>query len=94
MKAGLLTIRFRLFGIDSIKKKRSIVKRILADIHRNGPAFAVCEADDQDDLQSMTIRVAHLSNDPRFSDSALRKMQLKLERGNGYEMEEADVEIL
>ncbi|MCK5585468.1 DUF503 domain-containing protein [Candidatus Bipolaricaulota bacterium] len=94
MKAGLLTIRFRLYSIDSIKKKRSIVKRILADIQRNGPAFAACEADDQDDLQYMTIRVAHLSNDPRFSDSVLRKMQLKLERGNGYEMEEADVEIL
>jgi len=94
MKAGLLTIRFRLYGIDSIKKKRSIVKRLLADIHRSGPAFGACEADDQDDLQYMTIRVAHLSNDLRFSDSALRKMLLKLERGNGYEMEEADVEIL
>ncbi|MEE8592800.1 MAG: DUF503 domain-containing protein [Candidatus Bipolaricaulota bacterium] len=94
MKAGLLTIRFRLYGIDSIKQKRSVVKRILADIQRNGPAFAACEADDQDDLQYMTIRVAHLSNDPRFSDSALRKMQSKLERGDGYEMEETDVEIL
>ena len=70
------------------------MKRILADIHRKGAAFAVCEADDQDDLHYMTIRVAHLSNDPRFSDSALRKLQLKLERGDGYEMEEADVEIL
>ncbi|MFC2083195.1 DUF503 family protein [Candidatus Bipolaricaulota bacterium] len=39
MKAGLLTIRFRLYGIDSIKQKRSVVKRVLADIHRNGPAF-------------------------------------------------------
>jgi len=94
MKAGLLTMRFRLYATDSIKRKRSIVKRILADIHRNGPAFAACEADDQDDLQYMTIRVAHLSNDPRFSDSALRKLQLKLERGDGYEMEETDVEIL
>jgi len=94
MKAGILTIRFRLYGIDSIKQKRSVVKRMLADIHRSGPAFATCEADDQDDLQCMTIRVAHLSNDARFSDSALRKLQLKLERGDGYEMEDADVEIL
>lgn len=94
MKAGLLTIRFRLYGIDSIKQKRSVVKRVLADIHRNGPAFATCEADDQDNLQYMTIRVAHLSNDQRFSDSALQKLQSKLERGNGYEIEEADVEML
>ena len=94
MKAAVLTIRFRLYAIDSIKQKRSIVKRILADVHRNGPAFAACEADDHDNLQQLTIRVAHLSDDPRFSDSALRKLQSKLERGDGYEMEEADMEIL
>lgn len=70
------------------------MKRVLADVHRHGPAFAACEADDQDDLQQMTIRVAHLSNDPRFSDSALQKLQLKLERGYGYELEEAELEIL
>jgi len=94
MKVALLTIRFRLFGIDSIKAKRSIVKRILADVHRNGPTFAACEADDQDDLQQTTIRVAHLSNDARFSDSALQKLQVKLARGESYELEEAKLEIL
>jgi len=94
MKAAILTIRFRLYSIESIKQKRSIVKRILADVHRYGSSFAACEADDQDALQHMVIRVAHLSNDPRFSDSALRKLQLKLERGDGYEMEVADLEIL
>jgi len=94
MKSAVLTIRFWLHAIDSIKRKRSIVKRILADVHRHAPAFAACEADDQDDLQQMTIRVAHLSNDPRFSDSALQKLQSKLERGDGYELEEATMEIL
>lgn len=87
-------MRFRLHAIDSIKRKRSIVKRILADVHRLGPAFAACEADDQDDLQHMTIRVAHLSNDPRFSDSTLQKLQLKLARGDGHELEETTMEIL
>jgi len=94
MKSAFLTICFRLYGIESIKQKRSIVKRVLAEVHRHGTAFAACEADSQDDLQQMTIRIAHVSNDPRFSDSALRKLQLKLERGDGYELEQADVEIL
>lgn len=94
MKAAILTIRFRLFAIESIKQKRSIVKRILADVHRHGPSFAACEAGDQDELHYMLIRVAHLSNDSRFSDSALNKLQLKLERGDGYEMEVAGLEIL
>ncbi len=94
MKVALLTIRFRLYGIDSIKRKRSIVKRILADVYRNGSTFAACESDAQDNLQQMTIRVAHLSNDPRFSDSALQKLQAKLARGDGYELEEVKLEIL
>lgn len=70
------------------------MKRILAEVQRHGPAFAACEANDQDDLQQMTIRIAHLSNDPRFSDAALQKLQLRLERGDGYELEEAEMEIL
>jgi len=94
MKAAILTIRFRLYAIESIKQKRSVVKRALADVRRQGPSFAACESGDQDDLQRMMIRVAHVSNDPRFSDSALRKLQTKLERGEGYELEEADLEIL
>lgn len=94
MKAGLLTIRFRLRGIESIKQKRSVVKRILAEVHRHGPAFAVCEAGDQDDLAHLTIRVAHVSNDPRFTDSALSKLQAKLEQGGGCEAEESETEIL
>jgi uncharacterized protein YlxP (DUF503 family) len=80
--------------MDSIKRKRSVVKRILADVHRCGAAFAACEVHEQDDLQQLVIRVAHLSNDPRFSDAALRTLQLRLERGDGYELEEADMEIL
>jgi uncharacterized protein len=94
MKAGLLTIRFRLYGIESIKEKRSIVKRILSDVGQHNPSFAVCEADDQDNLRALTIRIAHLSNDPRFSDTALRKVQRKLERGNGYELEWSDMEFV
>ncbi len=94
MKAGLLTIRFRLYGIESIKQKRSVVKRILSDVTQHGPSFAVCEADDQDNLRAMTIRIAHLSNDQRFSDSALRKVQRRVERGNDYELEWSEMEFV
>ncbi len=94
MNAGILTIRCRLHAVDSIKRKRSIVKRMLADVQRHGIAFAACEVGDQDDLQHMAIRIAHLSNDAAYSDSALRKLQSKLDRGDGYEVEEAVLEIL
>ena len=94
MNVGLATLRFRLHSVESIKEKRSIVKRILADVRRRGAAFAVCETDDHNDLRRLTIRVAHLSNDSRFTESVLAKLQAELGRGNGYEMSESQVEIL
>ncbi len=94
MNVGVATLRFRLYSVGSIKEKRSIVKRLLADVQRRGPAFAACEANDQDDLHRLTIRVAHLSNDVRFTESVLSRLQAELGRGEGYEMAESRIEIL
>jgi uncharacterized protein YlxP (DUF503 family) len=94
MKAGVLTLRCRLHTVESLKGKRSIVKHLLAEIDRCGPAFAACEVDDQDDLRSMTIRIAHVSNDPRFTDSVLSGLRDRLDRGIDYDVEEAVIEIL
>lgn len=94
MNVGLATLRFRLYSVESIKAKRSIVKRLLADVKRRGPAFAACEVADHDDLHRLTIRVAHLSNDARFSESVLTRLQIEMGRGNGYEVAESRIEIL
>jgi len=94
MKAGVLTLRCRLLAVDSLKAKRSIVKHLLAEIDRCGPAFAASEVDDQDDLRSMTIRIAHVSNEPRFTDSVLSGLRDRLDRGIDYEVVEAVIEIL
>jgi uncharacterized protein YlxP (DUF503 family) len=93
MNVGLATLRFRLYAVGSIKEKRSIVKRLLADVRRRGPAFAACEVDDQDDLRQLALCVAHVSNNPRFSESMLTRLGAELERGDGYEMIEWQVEI-
>lgn len=94
MNVCLATLRFRLYSVDSIKEKRSIVKRLLADVQRRGPAFAACEMSDQDDLRRLTICVAHLSNDPRFTESVLTRLLADLERGDRYEMAESRIETL
>ena len=94
MNVGLATLRFRLYSVDSIKEKRSIVKRLLADVRRRGPAFAACEMTDQDNLRRLTVCVAHLSNDPRFTESVLARLRDDFERGDGYEMVDSRVEIL
>jgi uncharacterized protein YlxP (DUF503 family) len=93
MNVGLATVRFRLYGIGSIKEKRSIVKRLLADVRRRGPAFAACEMDDQDELRRLTLCVAHLSNDARFTESVLTRLLDEFERGGGYEVADSRIEI-
>ncbi len=94
MNVGLATLKFRLYAIDSIKEKRSIVKRLLADVQRRGPAFAACEMDDQDDLRRLTLCVAHLSNDPRYTESVLARLGIEFERGDGFELAESRIEFL
>ncbi len=94
MNVGLATLRFRLYSVDSIKEKRSIVKRLLADVQRRGPAFAACEMNDQDDLRWLTVRVAHLSNDSRFTESVLERLRADFERSVGCEAAESRIEIL
>jgi uncharacterized protein YlxP (DUF503 family) len=94
MKVGLLTLRFHLPKIQSIKEKRSIVKGILAEVERRGPAFACAEVEDLDLLDRATIRIAHLSNDPRHTDSTLAQLRSSLEQKRGYVLEGFDVEIV
>lgn len=94
MKVGLLTLYLHLPATGSLKEKRSVIKRILAEVDRRGPAFAVAEVENLDDLGRATIRIAHLANDPRYTDSALTQLRTALELGKDYALEGYDLEIL
>lgn len=94
MKIGLLTLSFRLEGVDSIKERRSIVKRILAEVDRLGAAFAACEMKGGDPLRLLKIRIVHLSDDPRYTESVLSRIERRFERGKGYLLAEAEREIV
>jgi len=94
MKAGMLTLLLRLHGVESLKARRSIVKRLLADVHRLGPSFAVCELPGDGRLESLALRVAHVSSDARFTDSALRRVAERFEHKGDFEVTESSIEIL
>jgi len=94
MKVGLLTLRLHLPNTSSLKEKRSIVKGILADVERRGTAFAAAEVAELDTVDRATIRIAHVSNDPRHTDSALAQVLRALERGREYTVEASEEEIL
>jgi len=94
MRVGLLTVTLRLYAIDSLKARRSIVRRVLADVHKLGPAFAVCEIPEDDAVQALTIRVAHVSTDGRFTDSVLRRLAERFEHKGDFDVVESRIEIL
>jgi uncharacterized protein YlxP (DUF503 family) len=94
MRAGLLTLTYRLFGVQSIKERRAIVKHLIAQVHAEGPAFAACEIDPDGGLRRAAIRVAHLSEDAARTAVVLAHLSDRLERGNGFEATSAETEIL
>jgi len=94
MKVGLLTLELRLPGVGSLKEKRSIIRGLIATVERHGAAFGAAEVADLDARDRATIRIAHLSNDPQYTDAVLRQLQMTLEDGRGYLVEEAKLEIL
>ncbi len=94
MRVGLLTVSYRLYGIHSIKERRSIVRRLVAQVHAEGAAFAACEVDPDGGLRRAVIQVAHLSTDAARTTRALARLREKLERGNGYEAIDVASEVL
>ena len=94
MKVGLLTLHLFLPVVSSLKEKRSIVKGIVAAVERHGPAFAVAEVNDLDVHNRATIRIAHLSNNRRYTESALTRLRSALECGRDYTVEGYEVEII
>lgn len=94
MKVGLLTLQFHLPVVDSLKRKRSVVKKLLSDIQRLGPAFAAAEVAEMDNPRRVTLRVVHVSNDPRHTTSVLTKLRTRLENQRDYILEHFDLETL
>lgn len=94
MKVGLLTLQFHLPAVDSLKRKRSVVKKLLSDIQRLGPAFAAAEVAEMDNPRRATLCVVHISNDPRHTTSTLTKLRNRLENRKDCVLECFTLEIL
>ena len=79
MVIGVMELHLALFDNDSLKAKRSVVKRI---IHRCRHTFnvAVAEVEDQDLTDRATLGVITLGNDRRFIQSTLTRVEAFVER--------------
>ncbi|MEE8408907.1 MAG: DUF503 domain-containing protein [Myxococcota bacterium] len=79
MVVGIMELHLALYDNDSLKSKRSVVKRV---IHRCRNTFnvAVAEVEDQDLTDRAVIGVVAVGNDSRHIQSILDKVEGFVER--------------
>lgn len=79
MHIATCTIQFSLYGVDSLKAKRSILKSILARLPRQFNV-AVAEIDHQDSWSSAVICLVTVGNDAGRLHSVLERAVAYIER--------------
>ncbi len=79
MIVGLLLVDIYIPESNSLKEKRSVIKR-LKDRIRNKFNVSVAEIDDLDVWRRAKIGVAHISSSGKFSTQELQKVASFLER--------------
>jgi uncharacterized protein YlxP (DUF503 family) len=73
MVVGVCTIDLRISGNDSLKGKRSIVRKIKQRV-KNTFNVSIAEVEDLDKLQRVGLGVAVVSNDASYVHSTLSKV--------------------
>lgn len=85
MDVGALHVELRIRGIRSLKEKRRVLKRIIADIGTAHPV-AVAEVDHQDLWQRADLGIAVVSESPGQVDRMLATIARDLERRTEIEV--------
>ena len=90
MAVAYLEITIRIFGVKSLKEKRSIVKRMVNDL-RNKFNVSVIELDDQDSKEYITIGLSFVSINKSAMDRTCESIIEYLE--NIYNVENVYKEV-
>jgi uncharacterized protein YlxP (DUF503 family) len=90
---GVATIELYLHGVQSLKQKRSIVRKVVHRV-RNQFEISVAEVDLQDVHQSAAIGCAIVTNDARLANSVLSKVIDHITSLHLAEVSRAGIEIL
>ena len=85
MYVGILRVELRIRGMRSLKEKRRVVKKIIADIGAAHP-IAVAEVDHQDLWQRADLGIAAVSESPGQVDRMLASITRDLERRTEIEV--------
>ena len=88
MDVGALRVELRIRGVRSLKEKRRVLKRIIADVGAAHPV-AVAEVDHQNLWQRADLGVAVVSESPGQVDRMLAAITRDLERRTEIEVLES-----
>ncbi len=91
MNVGVAQVSLRIPENASLKDKRQVVKSIITRV-RNQFEVAVAEVDDNDNWYIVTIGVAAISNDKRYTNEVLSKVVAFIEKAR-FEAEMLDYSI-
>ena len=86
MYVGALRVELRIRGMRSLKEKRRVLKRVIAEIGAPHP-IAVAEVDHQDLWQRADVGIAAVSESPGQVDRVLTSITRDLEQ-------RAEIEVL
>jgi len=93
MVVGVGSVDLYLPGVQGLKEKRSVVRRVV-ERTRNRFAVSVAEVGNLDLHQKATIGFAVVSNDARLADSVLNRVMDYIEELHLAQVTRADLEVL
>ena len=85
MHVAAIRVDLRIRDAHSLKEKRAVVKRLLADVGQAHPV-AIAEVDYQDKWQRTAVGVAAVSTSPGQVERMLRSVQNDLDARPGIEV--------
>lgn len=87
MHVAVLSYRLRLFGISSLKEKRSLLKKIISEI-RTKFNVSICEAGYTDSKTWSELGIAVVSSAKDILDSVVENITTLIENTQGLEVVE------
>lgn len=85
MNVAAIRVDLRIRDAHSLKEKRAVVKRLIADISKSHPV-AVAEVDHQELWQRTALGVAAVSSSQGQVDRMLRSVEKDLDHRRGVEV--------
>jgi uncharacterized protein YlxP (DUF503 family) len=92
MNIGIARMKFRLFGVRSLKEKRSISKRIMNYL-RKSHNVSISEIEAQDSKDFLVLGFAMVSTSRDIIHNTFESIANYIELHEGLEMEEMEKEL-